>query len=1103
MQKRIFFLMLMLATVVGLTTEHVQAITVHTIGDSTMSSYDQSIAAQAGMDGWGDFLGACLNSDQVTVKNWADRGETARSYYNGIWLKTSADRPEFGEPVGNKVKAGDYVILQFGHNDSKAYDTATYEEWIGRLVDAVREKGATPIIASSICRARFGSDGKVTRLGRIDTGDDHGVGEDDHTYDYPYHARLVAEAKGVQFIDVTTAVKQLFESYGEAKTKALFPSGEKTHTNQLGAQLIAKVVAQLLLDTALKDYVNTEALTLPDKADIAVVVDNFGTEAVVTKQTIWTFDNYKVGTTIADATNTVVSLNGLYARGGTSRTITAIQSPLKSVTFSNGTTLPVSIAAQMLSHTSAATTIAQNTAGRTAANALAPTFALNVGTPGTFYAIVAPTQTNDTRLLRLLFSGQEVSTVAVKDAYAASNHLCELSYHAETTGVIYLSCGVKSNVFAMMFVPDMEAGTEEDWNYQMLKTRSEGWWTYTNMSGTDQAVPQGLTAYAVTAVKGGKAVLTDIGGVIPAGMGVMVKGEANTEYAMPTATTAAEYAGNNLLTANTSLRYLPATDGGNTNYYFDGQHFVKATGGETIHEKQAYLSVASSAQTLELTTESSASDPAGYYVSTTGSDANDGRSRQTALATLGKAQQLVLPGDNVYILPGTYTIDESQISTSDSNYKVVFNMNQQGTEGQSISFIGLTENGQRPVFDFSKVNPSGFRVTAFLVSGKYLVFRNFETIGVQVNITDHTQSENFRVTNGSYCTFDNLATHDGMGIGFYLTKASHHNLFLNCDSYNNYDSVSENGLGGQNDGFGCHVSAGNPENIFLGCRAWNNADDGYDLINCYSPVTFCYSFAYKNGYDATNTARGDGNGFKAGGYGMKADVSIADVPCHYVHHCIATYNKANGFYANHHLGGLHFSYNSAYKNKRYNYAMVNRKGKSMAEAVDVDGYDHNLHHNLSVGDNHITATNAAECTVTDNSFYWNETLSTWLNNDVATANFASTNIDRIVHDRQTDGMLSTTTTLTFMKQNTDLGLGCTFDDYQQAIAEAKKVSGAEAVGGSATIVPVSNQQQLSAADNAVYDLQGRRVSKMTRGFYIVRSAKGHFQGKNARVVAFR
>lgn len=449
-----------------------------------------------------------------------------------------------------------------------------------------------------------------------------------------------------------------------------------------------------------------------------------------------------------------------------------------------------------------------------------------------------------------------------------------------------------------------------------------------------------------------------------------------------------------------------------------------------------------------------------YFLSTTGSDTHDGKSRETAFATLTAAQKVVSPGDNVYILPGTYAITEDQISATSDPYKIVFNCKQNGEAGKPISFIGLTENGVRPVFDMSAVNPTGYRVTAFYVTGSYLVFRNFEVVGIKVNITTHTQSENFRIRNGHHNTFDNIACHDGMGIGFYLTNNSHHNLFLNCDGYNNYDPVSENGKGGQNDGFGCHVSAGNEGNIFIGCRAWNNSDDGYDLINCYSPVTFCYSIALKNGYDADETARQDGNGFKAGGYGMSAsDVTLPEggAPRHKVYHCLAMMNKSNGIYTNHHLGGVDFTYNTAVNSRYYsNFAMVNRKGASASENTDVNGYGHKLENNLSVStyDRHVGSIDATDGqnTITGNSFTWDAENGKWVNS--YTAEFVNTNRERLKYARLANGMLDPAYTLTVYQQKTYTGMGCDFSGYEAAVAEAKKTSGAEIEQESQTVVPV-------------------------------------------------
>ena len=441
-----------------------------------------------------------------------------------------------------------------------------------------------------------------------------------------------------------------------------------------------------------------------------------------------------------------------------------------------------------------------------------------------------------------------------------------------------------------------------------------------------------------------------------------------------------------------------------------------------------------------------------FFVSTTGSDSNDGLTRETAFATLGKAQEKVEAGDNVYILPGTYTITEDQISKEENPYKIVFNLNQNGTIGKPIRFIGLTEGGQRPVFDMSAVNPTGYRVTAFYVTGSYLVFRNFEVIGIMVNITGHTQSENFRIRNGHHNTFENIACHDGMGIGFYLTNNSHHNLFLNCDGYNNYDSVSENGKGGQNDGFGCHVTAGNENNIFIGCRAWNNTDDGFDLISCYSPVTFCYSIAYKNGYDANGNARQDGNGFKAGGFGMDAkDIALPETgaPRHEVYHCMAVQNKSNGFYSNHHLGGINVYYNTSINNNKYtysnNYSMVNRKDATATGNTDVDGYDHQVHHNLSVISSgnvkHIAALN-----VNSTEQYWVNSFyndnGSWANHDInPNTDFENYTSSNLLLARNENGMLNANT-LKYAKQTTYLGYGCDFSGYEHAVAKAREISGA-------------------------------------------------------------
>ncbi|MGJ7030123.1 right-handed parallel beta-helix repeat-containing protein [Niabella hirudinis] len=369
-----------------------------------------------------------------------------------------------------------------------------------------------------------------------------------------------------------------------------------------------------------------------------------------------------------------------------------------------------------------------------------------------------------------------------------------------------------------------------------------------------------------------------------------------------------------------------------------------------------------------------------YYMAPGGSDANPGTIARP-FATINKAQSVMVSGDTLYFRGGTYKITERQVMQYSRAYAQVFLMNRSGSPARKTCYWGYP--GERPVFDLSEVKPSGYRVTVFQVSGSDLYFKNFEITGTQVTITTHTQSECFRNDGGSRNIYENLAMHDGMAIGFYLVRGSN-NLVLNCDAYNNYDPVSERGRGGNVDGFGGHANTtGSTGNTFRGCRAWYNSDDGFDLIGAQSAVTIENCWAFYNGYKPPRygnlVSAGDGNGFKAGGYGMgtlssseQAMVSTDAVPVHVIKKCIAFANKASGFYANHHLGGITWQNNTAYKN-RYNFNMVNRqRNADPAIAVDVNGYGHVLENNRSYFPRttgaDIVHVNETACIIAANSF---------------------------------------------------------------------------------------------------------------------------------------
>lgn len=435
-----------------------------------------------------------------------------------------------------------------------------------------------------------------------------------------------------------------------------------------------------------------------------------------------------------------------------------------------------------------------------------------------------------------------------------------------------------------------------------------------------------------------------------------------------------------------------------------------------------------------------------YYVANTGSDSNDG-SFDNPVETIQKAQDLVSAGDTVCIRGGNYSMRTDQIDRYYSIWVYVTQLNKSGTADQPINYLAYP--GETPVFDYSNIKPSGYRVTAFYINGSYIHIKGIEVTGVQVTITTHTQSECFEIQ-GSNNTLEQIKMHDGMAIGVYILKGSN-NLILNCDSYNNWDSVSEDGLGGNTDGFGCHVAAGATGNVFRGCRAWFNSDDGFDCISAHEATTFDHCWAFYNGYSSSFKSLGDGNGFKAGGYGTTAFASLPDsIPSNTVKFCLAVKNKANGFYSNHHLNGSKWYNNTAYGNKT-NYNLLNRKAKTEADYLtDVDGWGHTMYNNLGLGATSAELANidSAACTLSNNYFYMNLTVNS--------ADFLSTDLSLLTADRESDGGLPENNFLR-LAEGSDLidkglnigfdyngsspDLGCFESDYETASVENSAIVG--------------------------------------------------------------
>ena len=183
-----------------------------------------------------------------------------------------------------------------------------------------------------------------------------------------------------------------------------------------------------------------------------------------------------------------------------------------------------------------------------------------------------------------------------------------------------------------------------------------------------------------------------------------------------------------------------------------------------------------------------------------------------------------------------------------------------------------------------------------------------------------------------------------------------------------------------------------------------------------------------------------------------------------------------------------FHDNTSYRNSSYNYNLVNRQGPSKDEAVDVNGYGHRVERNLSMvsdgKENHVTMLRDDEGNnhIVGNSFSWvNKNSGGWSYTAYGNSIFENTKVANLSLARDADGML-TEETLAVFKQKSYLGLGCSFEGYQEEIARARSRVGAE-IGMTPTAIN-SAKYIPNTAPGATYDLQGRQVAQPGKGLYV-------------------
>ena len=220
--------------------------TLYIIGDSTVNNHTK------GLLGWGDPIANDFDKTKITVVNRARGGRSSRTYQTeGLWDQVLA-----------QIKPGDFVLMQFGHNDGGSPKTSyraslkgtgdetedvvdpktgktetvhTYGWYMRKYVTDTKAKGATPIVLSPVPRDIWTPDNKVAR----------------NSNDYGKWAADIATSEKVPFIDLNDIVAKKYEMLGPDKVKAQYFPGDHTHTSPAGAEVNAASVVEGL--KALKD----------------------------------------------------------------------------------------------------------------------------------------------------------------------------------------------------------------------------------------------------------------------------------------------------------------------------------------------------------------------------------------------------------------------------------------------------------------------------------------------------------------------------------------------------------------------------------------------------------------------------------------------------------------------------------------------------------------------------------------------------------------------------------------------------------------------------------------------------------------------------------
>ncbi|MDA3615202.1 rhamnogalacturonan acetylesterase [Polluticaenibacter yanchengensis] len=225
--------------------EKLRTVSIWMAGDSTIAAKKQDRYPE---NGWGMPFASFFDSKKAVVQNEAQNGRSTRTFIEeGRWDK-----------IAKEAREGDYVFIQFGHNDESKekvdrYTTPEqYKANLARFVNDTRAAKAIPILVTPVSRRKFDKAGNQLETHK----------------EYSPLVKQVADSLKVLFIDLDTKSRELYQKMGEENSKLLFlqlapnehpnyPNGvtDNTHFSELGARLIAQIMYKEIVALNIEDLI--------------------------------------------------------------------------------------------------------------------------------------------------------------------------------------------------------------------------------------------------------------------------------------------------------------------------------------------------------------------------------------------------------------------------------------------------------------------------------------------------------------------------------------------------------------------------------------------------------------------------------------------------------------------------------------------------------------------------------------------------------------------------------------------------------------------------------------------------------------------------------